>query len=483
MLRRFFLLALLLAQPALAAPSTDKQLQHRIDGLLSGQGLLDGNRVSLDYRSAVEMSVERNLSLKSAGYDLDIARAQYDEAVADRNPTVSNNFYYLHQDHNLEAATLSNTRFLLLAAGYGVTPSQLYTLGSDQMLDRSTLYVPVYTGGRLESAMHLQAALARAQKSSLARTRQQVIYDTKQQYLNTLEASDNVLVAEKVLGQARETLTFSSQRLKAGVGTKYDVLQSEVAVANAQDALIKTQTAWANARADLAGILDLPILTSFVFGDNLRDGALLAAETVPDTNLEKLARLALGQRPELEQLRQQLVANRERENGARSGMKPQFGLNLNYDVLGNPTNLYGGFSLIAQLSIPIFDGGVSRTQVSEFKLRNLQLKQSEIALIQSITLEVRQALLALEEADARMAKVQAAEVAARETLRISTLRFNVGAGTSLELVTAQTVLANAQFALTDARFRQLLARATLNFAIGSEPTGKAIIPQTAKAAP
>ena len=59
-----------------------------------------------------------------------------------------------------------------------------------------------------------------------------------------------------------------------------------------------------------------------------------------------------------------------------------------------------------------------------------------------------------------------AQKKASEALRIAELRYQVGAGTSLEVVEAQAALGNADFDLADAHFRQLLARAQLNLALG-----------------
>lgn len=448
--------------PAQAQPDT----QLRLERLLQGQGLT-GDPVELTYQSIVPLAVTRNLRLLSTQLQVPIARAQYDQAVAARNPTLANNFFYIHQDRNLVQQNLPNTRYVLLASGYTLTQSSLYPLGQNQMLNRTTLVVPIYTGGRLESSMHLQEALVEAAKFGVDRARQSIAFEAKRQYLLTLLAAENVAVSHKIVEQASEIRSFAQSRLNAGVGTKLDVLQAGVALANAQDAVVKTRASLDKAKADLAAVVDLPLLTEFAFKDSLSSDDLLDKEPTPGKELGQLARMALGKRPELGELRQQLVANQERVHVAQADERPQLSLALNYDVIGNPAHLAGGPSLIVTLSIPIYDGGVSDARVKEFDIRDLQLKNEELRLIQDITVEVRNASLEVEEADSRLESARVAQKRAAEALRIATLRYQIGAGTSLEMVTAQTILANAEFALAEAHYRQLIARATLNFAVGT----------------
>jgi outer membrane protein TolC len=317
--------------------------------------------------------------------------------------------------------------------------------------------------------MHLQAALLEVTILGLERTRQLIAFAAKKQYLQTVLAKENIKVAYKAKAQATEILNYANARLNAGVGTKLDVLQAEVSVANAEDAILRTEADFQLANSDLAAVLDLPLLTEFVYQDNLFENGILQDEPLPGRDLLPLVEEALGLRPELHRLREELVANHERENIAISGSLPSIEALLNNDLSGHPNRLGEGENLSALMTIPIFDSGLTRAKVKEVRLLGLRLQNQEQQEIETIITEVRQARLDVEDADARLLKAQAAETKATEALRISALRFQVGAGTSLELVTAQAVLVNADFALAQARYRQVAARAALNFALGVPP--------------
>jgi len=462
----FVFLCFTLTWTCWAQPDSESLLDQRIQNLLHGEDI-HGQVHPISYSQVAPLALERNQRLAARSLEPKMAVSRQEQAEAARNPTLSNNFFYVHQDRNLVQQNLPNTRYVLLASGYNLAQATLYTLGQNQMLNRTSLYIPIYTGGRLESNMHLQERLAQAAGQDLQRTRQETAFEAKQQYLQVLLARSNQRVADKLLAQAQAICALANSRLKAGVANQLEVLQAEVALANAQDAEVKTRASWQQAQADLSVLLDLPVLTEFDPGENLKSPDLLAKESVPQGGVQEWLNLALQQRPELEAYRQRLAANQEEANVARADLLPQLGLALNYDVIGAPTRLGGGPSLIATLSIPLYDGGVTNAKIKEIDLHRLQLKTEEVHQLEGIQLEVRQAALQIEEADQRLEKAQVAQTKASEALRIAQIRYEVGAGTSLEVVSAEAALGNADFDLAEAHYRQLISRAELNLALGS----------------
>ena len=73
---------------------------------------------------------------------------------------------------------------------------------------------------------------------------------------------------------------------------------------------------------------------------------------------------------------------------------------------------------------------------------------------------------ASQEAESRWLVAQATLRRAEEARRIAEKRYQVGAGTALELVTQTTLLEGADYALAQADFARVQARATLHWALG-----------------
>ena len=426
-------------------------------GLLSLPGWAqDEYPRSLHYREVVELAEQRNLTLASDAKEVDMARSRLDQAVGLRRPTLGIDSIYNLQEQSLIKGVLP-----LPGIPGGPGSSQL-------MLNSLGLQVPIYTGGRLESAIHQNRALIEVNQQNLQRSREEVAYQAKQLFLQAVLARENSEVAQQTLVEANETLRQSEARKKAGTGTKFDVMQAKVAVSNAEQQVISTQTAYDNAQATLAILLHFPVDTRFELAESLL-APQVDLEPVVSTDLKSLTVVALDQRPELASLRAQLRANHEAENVAQSGIRPQVSMDLSYAFVGAPSSLQGGWSILALLSVPIYDGGVTHAKVGELKHREEQLALNTQRQVDQVALDVKQALLSLQNADSRVATATRQVDEAREAVRLARVRFLAGAGTSLELVSAQASYASAQYALADARYGQIAGRAQLNLALGLAP--------------
>jgi outer membrane protein TolC len=88
---------------------------------------------------------------------------------------------------------------------------------------------------------------------------------------------------------------------------------------------------------------------------------------------------------------------------------------------------------------------------------------------QRIELDVRQAWLALEQANGELAAAGKGGDQAREATRIAGVRYQAGVGTLLEVTSAQASLAQAEFSVASARFNHHLARVQVILAVGGAP--------------
>ena len=442
-------------------------LNQRLHAMLI-QKPLEGPEVALDYEGAARAAVSQNLGLQVSRWEVQAAQARYNQARAQRLPILNSFASYRQKAPDVVEGLLPDTRFIKEAQKAGFNASDLYITGQNQMFNRATLFIPVYTGGQLESQMHVQAALARVEKFGLERARQMTAFQAKRSVLDVLLAEENARVAEQSLAQAKETVRYAQDRLAAGVANKYDVMQSEVALEQAHDGVTTTRTSLEKTRAALATLLNLPTLTPFRLRDTL--GELNQVEKAGAQNAEELTKTALAQRPELDQIKERLRAAHENRNVAAAGLLPKLLINLNYDFIGTTQALRGGLSAVTSLLVPILDGGLTHARKQEYDLLARQIGTDGLRQAQAVTLEVLRALFDTLESDARLQAAQTAETSAREAVRIASLRFQVGAGTSLELVSAQTALANAGYNLANAHYRQIVARATLQLALG-QPVG------------
>ncbi len=411
----------------------------------------------LSFAEAVSLAVQQNLALRAAALDVAVAEAQLAQARAGGAPQLNLTSSYTYLQQPGQTLTFPNP--------FAPVPPTLTVRvpppDPNVLLLRLAAQVPLYTGGRLEAQRALAEANVRGARAVLERTRQQVVFAVHQAYLQLLLAREHDAAARRALAAAEESVRVARARVAAGAAAPFDQLQAEVALSNAQQALARAQAQVATAQVQLASLLNLPLEMRFEPSDEL------VARPVSGT-FEEWVERALQNRPDLLELRARADAARAGVELALSGGKPNLALAAQYDLTGNsPSNLVGAWSVTLAVTLSLYDGGITRERVREAELRVQQLEVLQAQARQRAEVEVRQAWLALQQAGPELAAAERAVEQAREALRIARVRFEAGVGTSLELVTAQAQLAQAEVGLATARFNQNLARSQLLLASGA----------------
>ncbi len=384
--------------------------------------------------------VDNNLQLRAAAFDVAMARAELAQAQGARVPQTALAGSYTRTQQQPNPAIDPN----IYSAGLNVT----YLLT---------------TGGRLEAQEALARASLQGAQATYDRTRQQLVFGARQLYLQGLLAAENVAAARRALNAANESLRVARARLSAGAASQFDVLQAEVAVANAEQTLVVAQAGVATAQASLNATLNLPQDTSLELTDTLTPRSVT-------TTLDAAIAQGLLDRPELLALRSRIVAAQAGIALAASGTQPTVGLGAGYGVSnasGQAPFVYGIWSVTLSATMAIFDGGITEAKVREAQYQVDQLKTREAQTRQQVELDVRLAWLGLEQAAGQLAAATKAVEQGRESARLAAARYSAGVGTQLELLSAQSALAQAELSLAAARFNQNVARIQLILATGS----------------
>jgi outer membrane protein TolC len=278
-----------------------------------------------------------------------------------------------------------------------------------------------------------------------------------------LPALAPVAAAQRAADQANESLRVARARFSTGAAPQFDVLQAEVAVANAEQALVRAQTSTASALANLNAALNLPLDSALDLADTLEprpvDGTLAAA----------IAQ-ALRARPDLAAVQSQIAAAQAGVDVAASGGRPTVSLAGGYDVgnaSGQANSVSGRWFVSLSVTLSVSDGGVTHARIREAQARLEQMKAREAQIKQQVELDVRQAWLALQQAAAELVASAKAVEQGREAARLAAVRYEAGVGTSLEVLSAQATLAQGELSLAPARFNQNAARNQLILATGS----------------
>ena len=120
------------------------------------------------------------------------------------------------------------------------------------------------------------------------------------------------------------------------------------------------------------------------------------------------------------------------------------------------------------LTVPLFQGGLTRGRVSEARANLLAIEVQRDATRQSILLEVNQSYADMESAKVRIQVMESTLQKARENLETAQGRYEAGVGPYIEVTDAQLSAVNSEMDRVQAMYDYFLAIARLIKAMGRD---------------
>lgn len=409
----------------------------------------------ISLETAIELAFRNSETLRTALLQLERSQAGLQAERAALLPTASLN-------STLET---SNQGFSGQGAGVGGGGGTSTRLGANVRAE----YDLGISGARSASirAAEDQVRLA---ELGVEQTRQELRLATINDYYAVQEAIEQIRINQGFLAEAERNLRDTQLREEVGVGTRFDVLQAEVQLANARQSLTQATSQRQIAQRQLARRLNVPPTI------DLTTLAVEIAGSWP-LSLEESIVLAFQNRAELEQALVEREFNESQRQLRLAQIRPNLGLFAQYGLQGLLTSPAGvsssvddGFSLGAQFTWQLFDGGAARARATQ---SDLDIQTSELDYASSrndIRVEVEEAYYTLVANQANIDTARAAENQAREALDLANLRFNAGVGTQLDVTSATRELTEAQGNLVRAVLDYNRALARLERAVSNLST-------------
>jgi outer membrane protein TolC len=328
----------------------------------------------------------------------------------------------------------------------------------------------VYSGGRVSAALRAAKLTSKIAVHSFESIVADKILEVRKAFYRVLLSQSLISVREQSIALLERQLADTKHRFDVGAVPQFNVLRAEVELANARPPLIRAQNALRLSRESLVKLLALDSdgsdgeFTSIEFTGQL-------AQTISSHKLSDSLALALARRPELKQAQLQVQLARENVTATAAGYKPELAVFANYEIRNS---LFGvdvgddihGWTIGARASWNIFDGMLTKGKMEQARSQQAQYELTAADIRRSVELEVRQAysdyIQALELIEASQKTVSQAE----ESLRLAEARFRAGAGTQLDVLSAQTALTEAASNKVIALHDYNIALATLERAIG-----------------
>ena len=455
---RLIMIVMLLRVAPVAAQQLTRNVQVGDTQQISGAArVTTGRPAALSFAQAIQLAIENNLTTLLARERRDEARGVKQQSLAPLLPNVSGAAYQASLTENLAA----------LGFTPGLIPGFSSTfVGPFRNFDaRVSLVQKIFD---LSAIRNYQAGRAGVRVAQLqeALAREQVANATGLIYLEALRADAAVVAAQANVELAQALLKLAQDQRNAGVATGVDVTRAQTRLAEQQVTLAQAQTTSEQSRLNLQRVVGLPLGSSLTLTDPLRfvDELLPSVET------------AVGQagqdRREVQVAEEQNRVSRLEVQAVRAEYLPSVEFVGDYGVSGITPTLSDlpTRSVAVQVNVPIFNGGLTRGRVTAAASRQRQTELELSNIRGQVEEDVRLALTTLRTAAAQVRAADESVMLAQRELEMARDRFKAGVGDNLEVVTAQTSLANARDAQVTALAQHNAARLNLAAALGRAET-------------
>jgi outer membrane protein len=405
----------------------------------------------LALEESIQIALERNLALHSAVVGVEGSEFRRKEAITNFLPLWTGQYSY--------------TRYSYPAFVGNISAAGITRTGSPDVYNfNTTINQPLFTGGFNLATYRFAKLGVDLSKSSVETTKRDIVLQVKVGYFNILRAEKFLVVAQQQVKQFEAQLEVTKAFFDVGIVPKNDVLQAEVNLANARQALVKAENDLATAKASFNTLLRREISAPLQVVD------ILAYKPFP-LGFEAALEEALHQRPEIKAAQLSIDQARENVKVARSGFFPTISLAGNYGRTSDEFALQGElqsdrWTVQALATMTLFNWGNTAYKVGENSVKVNQAEDSKTQLIDSITLEVKDDYLNMLVAEKNINVAEMSIEQAEENLRMNEERYKYQVATQTDVIDAVTLLTQARVNYFGALSDFNIAKAQLERAMG-----------------
>ncbi len=412
-----------------------------------------GSTVSLTLADALARAKANSPQFQAAVTELGMARENRAQARAGLLPEVnySNSFLYT-QGNGVYSPDGSST-------GVFIANNGVHEYLSQGVAHEGISPAQIADYHRTSAAL----ALAQARNEIAARG---LVVTVVQDFYGYLATQGRAVTAQNVLDEAQHFLSITQKLEQGGEIAHSDVIKAQIQANDLLRARDQATLAEQNAKLALAVLLFPNFFQDFTLVSDLSNIPLLPP--MPDVQ-----QMAEKNNPELKAAYAALdVANKE-VSVAWAGYLPSLTIDMYYGIDANQFAVYNredarnlGYAGAATLNIPVWNWGATQSKVRQAQLQR-NLAKVELSAAQRTAIANLQSFYSeAETARAHLDLLQRTAALAADSLRLTTLRYQSGEATALEVVDAQNTLAAARNNLDDGQVRYRVALANLQTLTG-----------------
>lgn len=414
---------------------------------------------NISLQDAINIALENNSQLKVAGNNVELAKKQVLSEKADYLPSLN--------------ANASGSRNI--GRTFDQSTGSITTETNNSLRTSLNASLPIFSG--LENLHSLKSSQydEKSTEQDRERVREDIIFNTASNYLQFILNKKFLEIDRENLAASEKTLEQVRAQVEVGSRPTVDLYNQEATVATNELAVVNSENALQSSRLQLIQTLQIDPLADYTFQTPEIDSTTISSN-MAGYDLEQLVSTALENRSDLKSERFNIQSLKHQLSASRGGLYPT--LSLSGSVSSGYSELQQ-FSFQDQffdqninrniglsLSIPIFGNLNTRTSVQSqqinYKNARLNLQETELQVVQ----EVNQAYNDYKSYMKQLESSSKALRAAERSYETQKQRYEVGAGTLIELSDANAQYVEAQASRVQALFRVIFQKKLLDYYIG-----------------
>jgi outer membrane protein len=408
-------------------------------------------------QDALDRAKQNDPQFLTALADSQIAHEDRVQARSSLLPSLSHTTQYLGNSPN---GVNPNGRFVSLD---GVKMYRSWAVVHQEISPSVLMLTPLRKAQAAEAAAEAKLEIAQRGLGVTVTRAYYALVITQRKYATAQQASET----------AQRFFQTTQDQQRAGQVARADVIKAEIQYQQQQQSFRDALIAMDTARLAMAVLLFPTLNENFTVVDDLTSAPALPPFS--DTRA-----MAVKRNPDLRAADEALRAAGQDVRLAKNAFFPSIAFDGVYGIEANEFALHSriaaqpelgvlpnlGYFITVNLTVPVWDWGGLRSKLHQSETREHQaqvtLTQAQRQLMSNLISMYNEALAAKAAVD----NLQHVADLAAESARLTTLRYQAGESTALEVVDAQNTLVQARNAMDDAQVRYRVALAELQTLTG-----------------
>ncbi len=359
-----------------------------------------------------------------------------------------------------------------LPTGTITIPSSDFTmLGKQRLVSTLNSSWLLFDGGSRSGIKEQTTSQVKQMKEAARRTDLEIIDSVKRLYWGAVMARKIHKTGQDTLERMQVTLDLTQSLYQNGSGSvkKTDWLNNKVMVSTIRSMVASLEKNELATQAALANTMGLPWNSSIVPADDT------IAVSPCGLDVNTLVSKAYSLNTDWTQLDAELEKAHGALKNAKSGYMPKlaftgrlFHWKSDQEVGLATAQNESIWELGLNLSIPIFEGGLTRHKIAEMRANIARIKEQQLLLKESIGLQVSDILLSIGAVEKSLASLTEAVQDATENRELNSRAYQIEMVNTDDVIHAQFLDALMQAQLYKVQYEHRLLLSRLNLVVGSE---------------